>query len=180
MKSIITILCALVLTAQVACAADKKDKAEKNEIHWMSFEEAEAKMKEHPKKVLVDVYTAWCGWCKVMDKETYTNDSVIQYVNEHYYAVKFDAEQKTPITFQGRKWEFSTQNRANELAIQIMQGKMSYPTTILMDEGFTNGQPIPGYQKVFQMEPILKYFGGNFHKSKPYQEWMHEFKPAWK
>jgi thioredoxin-related protein len=167
----------LLITTQTACASDKKGN---NEIHWMSFEEAEAKMKEKPKKVIIDVYTSWCGWCKVMDKKTYSNDSLIRYVNENFYAVKFDAEQKAPINFKGKKWEFSAQNRANDLAVQLMQGKMSYPTTIFMDEGFENAQPLPGYLELFQMESILKYIGGNSHKAKPFDEWQHDFKPAWK
>lgn len=168
----------LLSTTQFACASGKTDN--NNEIHWLTFEEAEAKMKEKPKKVIVDVYTSWCGWCKVMDKKTYTNDSLIRYVNENFYAVKFDAEQKAPVNFKGRKWEFSAQNRANDLAVQLMQGRMSYPTTIFMDENFENAQPVPGYLELFQMESILKYIGGNAHKAKPYQDWQHDFKPSWK
>lgn len=167
----------MLLTTHFACALDKK---ESKEIHWMTFEEAEAKMKQKPKKVIIDVYTSWCGWCKVMDKKTYTNDSLIQYVNENFYAVKFDAEQKAPIQFKGKTWEYSAQNRASDLAIQLMQGRMSYPTTIFMDEGFENAQPLPGYLELFQMESILKYIGGNNHKSKPYPDWQHDFKPSWK
>lgn len=167
----------LLMGTQMAFASDKK---ESNEIHWMSFEEAEVKMKEKPKKVIIDVYTSWCGWCKVMDKKTYTNDSLIRYINDNFYAVKFDAEQRTPIKFMGKTWEFSAQNRANDLAVEMMQGRMSYPTTIFMDEGFQNAQVVPGYQELFQMESIIKYLGGNNHKSKPFTDWQHDFKPSWK
>jgi thioredoxin-related protein len=177
MNRLVIFLGLLLMTTQMACASDKKDNSE---IHWMSFEEAELKMKEKPKKVIIDVYTSWCGWCKVMDKKTYSNDSLIRYVNENFYAVKFDAEQKTPVSFKGKKWEYSAQNRANDLAVQLMQGKMSYPTTIFMDEGFENAQPLPGYLELFQMESILKYIGGNIHKAKPFTDWQHDFKPSWK
>lgn len=177
MNRLLMFLGFLLLTTHMACAYDKKNDAG---IHWMSFEEAEAKMKEHPKKVIIDLYTSWCGWCKVMDKKTYSNDSLIRYVNENYYAIKFDAEQKTPVTFKGKKWEYSAQNRANELAVQLMQGRMSYPTTIFMDEGFENAQPLAGYLELFQMETILKYIGGNKHKTVPYNDWQHEFKASWK
>lgn len=177
MRSLLSLLGILFAFSQVACATDNKKEA--NEIHWMSFEEVEAKMKEKPKKVLIDVYTGWCGWCKVMDKKTYSNDSLIRYVNEHYYAVKFDAEQRNPVAFQGKKWQYSSQGRVNELAAQLLQGRMSYPTTVFMDENFENPQPMPGYLEIFQMESILKYLGGNNHKSMPWQDWQHSFKPSW-
>jgi thioredoxin-related protein len=177
MNKIIMFLGLFLITTQIARASDKK---ESNEIHWMSFEEAEAKMKEKPKKVIIDVYTSWCGWCKVMDKKTYTNDSLIQFVNENYYAIKFDAEQRTPIKFMGKSWEYSAQNKVNDLAVQMMQGRMSYPTTIFMDEGFKDPQVVPGYQELFQMESIIKYLGGNHHKSTPFTDWQHDFKPSWK
>ena len=175
MKKILLLLCLVVSVSQMACATDKNDK----EIHWMSFEEAEAKMKEKPKKVIIDIYTSWCGWCKVMDKKTYGNDSLIRYVNENYYAVKFDAEQKTPVSFRGKQWAYSTQNRVNELAVQLLQGKMSYPTTVFMDENFENAQPMPGYLEIFQMESILKYLGGNNHKTMPWNDWQHGFRAQW-
>ncbi|KAA5536559.1 DUF255 domain-containing protein [Taibaiella lutea] len=157
-------------------ASDKKE----HEIHWMTFEQAEAKMKEKPKKVIVDVYTTWCGWCKRLDKEVYTNDSLIDFVNENYYAVKFDAEQKTPINFVGRVWNYSAEKRSNELAVALLKGSMSFPTTVFMDEGFKEAQPVPGYLPLYQMEGILKYFAGNYNHTKEYNEWQHDFKPAWK
>lgn len=178
----IVLLLSFIMTFSLsACAQAKTDNPENNnsEIHWLTFEQAEQKMKEKPKKVLVDIYTSWCGWCKVMEKKTYSNPQLIKYVNEHFYAVKFNAEQKTPIHFMGKEWDYVPANRANKLAIQLMQGKMSYPTSVFMGENFTDPQPVPGYMEVYQMEGILKFIGEGINKKMPWKEYQHSFKPEW-
>jgi uncharacterized protein YyaL (SSP411 family) len=60
-------------------------------VKWLTFEEAIALHKENPKKVLIDLYTDWCGWCKVMDRETYSNAEISTYINENFYPIKFNA-----------------------------------------------------------------------------------------
>ena len=68
----------------------------------MSWEEAQAKNKSEPKKIIVDVYTQWCGWCKKMDKTTWEEPGISTYVNKNFYAVKFDAETKSDINFNNK------------------------------------------------------------------------------
>ena len=69
-------------------------------INWMSMEEALAAQEKKPKKIIMDVYTNWCGPCKLLDKNTFGNPAVAAYVNENYYAVKFNAEGTEEITYQ--------------------------------------------------------------------------------
>ncbi len=48
--------------------------------------------KEQNKPIFVDVYTSWCGWCRRLDNETYTNPTVIRYINKNFIPIKMDAE----------------------------------------------------------------------------------------
>ena len=62
-------------------------------IKWYTWDEAIALNAKNPKKIFIDLYTEWCGYCKKMDANTFKDPEVAKYMNEHFYAVKFDAEQ---------------------------------------------------------------------------------------
>ncbi|MCB0698320.1 MAG: DUF255 domain-containing protein [Chitinophagales bacterium] len=174
MKYISTLLLA-VLFGTFAIAGENDGKG----IKWMNWEEVQVAMKKEPKKVWVDVYTDWCGWCKVMDKKTYSNPEVIKYMNEHFYAVKFNAEGRDDIRFMGTTFSFEPQYKANKLAVELMRGQMSYPTNVFMEKHFQNPSPIPGYQGVPQMELILKYLAEDTYKTVKFDEYQKTFTPSW-
>src|SRR5688572_27861029 len=75
-------------------------------VNWMTFEEAVEKSKTEKRKIFIDVYTDWCGWCKVMDKQTFAVPAVAKLLNEKYYAVKFNAEQREDVFFRGTTFRF--------------------------------------------------------------------------
>ncbi|KPM47501.1 thioredoxin family protein [Jiulongibacter sediminis] len=137
-------------------------------INWMSIEEAFAATQKNPKKTIIDVYTNWCGWCKVMDKKTFTNPEVVKYVNENYYAVKLNAESKEDIVIGNTTYKYNEQNRANDIAVALLQGKMSYPSMVYLDEQFNMIQPIPGYLEARQFHEIITFIGDDYHKKETF------------
>lgn len=143
-------------------------------INWVSIEEADKLRQSEPRKILIDVYTDWCGWCKKMDATTFSDPELVKYVNENYYAVKLDAEQKEPITVGGKTYEFVPNGRRgyNEIANELLQGKMSYPTIVFLDESMNMIQPLPGYRDAETMQPILEYLAENAYKQTPWEEWQ--------
>lgn len=164
-------------TSKAAPKATKEAPVSDKEINWISLDEVQKRMKTKPKKVYIDVYTGWCGWCKVMDQKTFTNPGVISYINKNFYAVKLDAEQTDSIHFMGN--HYGMEGRTNQFAIQLLRGQMSYPTTVIMEENFQNPQIIPGYQDVKAIEPILKYLGENLYKTTPWEEYSKTAKTTW-
>lgn len=181
-RVLITFIAVLSLTA--VNAGDKKKAPppppkETKEIEWISFAEAEKRMKEEPRKVWIDVYTDWCGWCKVLDKKVFTNPEVIDYMNKKFYAIKFNAERQDSIEFMGKKWGFKPEYKANELAVQLMNGQMAYPTTILMTENFQSPTPVGGYHPVEEVEQFLKFLGEDTYKTTKWEDYSKNFKNEW-
>jgi thioredoxin-related protein len=114
-------------------------------LEWLTLEQALQKNKTKPKKILVDVYTNWCGWCKKMDKQVYLNPEVVKKLNQDFYVVKLNAEQRQPITIQGKTYKYLEKYRAHELALSLLQGQMSYPSTVFLNEQQQVMERVPGY-----------------------------------
>lgn len=158
-------------------------------IQWLSIEEAQARTKKEPRPLMVDVYTSWCGPCKMLDAKTFSDPRLAEFVNKHFYPVKFNAESGGSVTFNGQKLEnpeydaarATGRNGTHQLtyAIANVQGRIAYPTVVYIDSDLNVLAPVQGYLTPDQMEPILNYFGGSHYKAKDYQTYMSEFKPKW-
>ena len=151
----------------------------KEKIDWITVEQLQEAYGKNPKPILIDVYTSWCGWCKVMDRETYSKEKVVAYINEHYYAIKLDAESKANFNWNGKQFGYNAAYKANDLAIYLMAGKMSYPTTVFLPELTAQPAPLPGYLKPGELEAPLKFFGEGIYKTKNFQEFNSGFSSSW-
>lgn len=129
-------------------------------INWISFEEAYALHQEEPKKWVIDVSTEWCGWCKRMDKTTFSDSIVVDHVNQNFYAVALDGEHKENITIGDHTYEFVNEGRRgyHQLPAELMGGKMSYPTIIFLGEELQNLSAIPGYKDAASFLQIVEFF----------------------
>ena len=149
-----------------------------SEVKWYTIKEAQELSKRNPKAILIDVYTEWCTWCKVMDKKTWTNPVIAKYVNENYYAVKFDAESLDTVIFKDYTFinENKTRRATHQFAIAILNGKMSYPSIAYLDKEMQLVTAIPGYKKPEDIEPILLFIKEEKYKTTTYEEFFKEFK----
>ncbi len=140
------------------------------EIQWMTMNEALAAQKEQPKKIIMDVYTQWCGPCKLLDKNTFSNEDVIQFINANYYPVKFNAEGTEEITYQDftytnpnyqpeRKGRNATHFFADALRLQ------GYPSLVFFEENGNLIQALPGYKTPQELEIYLKMIANDDYKA---------------
>lgn len=147
-------------------------------VQWMSFEEAVKRSKIEKRKIFIDVYTDWCGWCKVMDKNTFSEPEVARLLNEKFYAVKFNAEQREDVVFNGVTFRFVESGRSgyHELAAALLNNKLSYPTVVFLDEEFAMITPLPGYRKPEEFHPMAQFIGEGHYKNIKFAEWQKKYK----
>ncbi len=150
MKKLILLTLTLVLGISVYAQEDK-------EIKWYSFDEVTELAAKEPKMILVKVYTDWCGWCKKMDKETFTDSQVIEYVNSNFYPVKMNAEDSS------KKFEFRGKEYSEETMARTMRVS-SYPNFVIMDAAMENITQLPGYR---EPQPFLTSLTALLEKFNP-------------
>lgn len=149
-------------------------------INWITWQEAISQRekfiaenkqalsegKAFPKKIFIDVYTGWCGWCKKMDASTFVDPIVVDYMNNHYYAVKMDGEMKDTIVFNNHTFTNPNpgMNRSSHsLPSSLLDYKLSYPTYILLDENLSRIAIYPGFKPAEDLLGILLFFKTNQH-----------------
>ena len=137
--------------------------AQKDEIHWISFEQLEDSLNVKPKKVLISFYADWCSYCKKMDKVANQDRLVISTLNKDYYAVKMHAESKDTIVFEGKEF-FNGQlgkqrNPIHQIPLLFTSSKgypFSLPATIILDKEFRVVRREFQYITTKKMQRILR------------------------
>lgn len=130
-------------------------------VSWLTFDDAVVASKQSQKKIFIDVYTDWCGWCKKMDATTFSDPSVAALLEDKFYPVKFNAEQREPITFNNHTFKFVPNGRKgyHELAAALLSGKLSYPSVVFLNEKFEIIQVLPGYRGADEFLKIATFIG---------------------
>ena len=162
----------LLLTFAVNAAGQDK-------IKWHSIEEAIQLASTDPRVLVIDVYTDWCGWCKKMDQDTFTNPVIAEILNTKFYPVKFNAEGNEEITFLGQKFTNDGQaGKAHQLAVALLNGRLSYPTVVFLTKQGDKFQvsPVPGYRQPKEMEMLLSFFADKAFETSSFQDFSAAFK----
>ena len=151
---------------------------EKEKVEWLTLEEALLKQETEQRKIVVNVYKDWCAWCKQMDEVTFRDAHVVQFINENFYPVKLDAENEESIEFKDKVYRFAKtgQRGYHELAVEMLGGRMSFPTVVFLDEELEIIQPLNGYKSPEDFEKIIMYFAQNHYKKTPWSTFEQEYK----
>ena len=169
-------LMVLFLLCTISVFSQKKARTSPD---WTTLEEAEKKLKNNNIPVLIDLYTDWCGWCKVMDRKTWSDPQVRSYLQANFTPVKINAESPKSIVWNNEQYRWQPNQRTHEFALFIAGPRLSYPTLVIIPAAGEAPQAIPGYLKPRELEPILKYFGEGHWKKIDFPTFHKTFNSSW-
>ena len=149
-------------------------RSEAQEIHWMTWEQAAEANAKKPKKIFVDVYTDWCGWCKKMDAGTFKDPAIVAALTKDFYAVKLNAEQKETIVWQNQefKWFPGGKNGAHKLAYELLDGRFSFPTFVMLNSAYQRIAISPGYKDGSALLKELRFASEEHYKDTTWEDYM--------
>jgi len=152
-------------------------------VNWISFNEAYKRCKINPRPILVDVYTTWCGPCKMMSAQTFNQPEIAKYINENYYAVKFNAEGRDSVQFD--KYTFVTSDVSNpkaphQFALSILDNNLAYPSIVFLNNQIQRLDILRGFYPPKSFEPVLKYYGSGDYEKTTWEEYQKKFSSSLK
>lgn len=180
MKKIqILALCLLIFSGISATAQTK--------VEWRKLDNALKEAKQQIKPVFIDCYTTWCKWCKVLDKETFENDTIAAMLNKLYYPVKFDAEGNDELMINGVAYHpgkgANGRKGTHELMGLLWKGQQGggYPSMVIRHADFSPLTVEMGYKSAKDLEPVLAFYGKEFYRTMSFEQfskrYQSEFRP---
>jgi thioredoxin-related protein len=147
-------------------------------VNWITFNEAYIKCKKNPRPIIIDIYTTWCGPCKMMSKQTFNNPIIAKYINENFYAVKFDAESKDSVKFD--KYVFVSSDPTNpkaphQFSTSILDNQLAYPSIVFLNNQIQRLDILKGFMPPKSFEPILNYYGSGDYQKVKWEEYQKTF-----
>ncbi len=158
-----------------------------SDFKWMSMPEALELNKTVNKKIFIDVYTNWCGPCKMLDKNTFGNEVIREKLSKYFIPVKFNAEGNDIINFDDSTFVNQNPDAPPRMGthdftpyIASTQRGIAYPTMVFLNEDLEMIQPIQGYLNAEQLEPILEYIGNDHYKTEAWETFAEKFQTTLK
>jgi len=133
--------------------AGQKDETK---VNWVTFNEALELQKINPKPIFMDVYTTWCGPCKMLDAQTFNQPQFIELINKNYYAVKFNGEGNEVVNLKGVKYSnpgydpSRTGRNASHELLSFLELR-AFPSMFVFDEKGDQKNVIVGFRSADQL-----------------------------
>jgi len=164
---IFAIILAGILAAVVIGDTPANKGESSKDLGWKKYDEGLVLAAKQNKPLMVDFFTDWCGYCKKLDKITYADPQIAEYIKTHFVAVKVNAESKEPFNLPSGQMTGST------LAKSF--GVTGYPAIWFLKP---NGEKInyyPGFAPPEKFIIVLKYIGDGIYKTQSWQDYSSKY-----
>lgn len=151
---------------------------DKSPVNWVTFDEAYLLCKKNPRPIMVDVYTTWCGPCKMMRTQTFGNPQIAAYINANFYAVKFDAETKDSVKFDKYVFVSTDVNNSkapHQFAASILDNQLAYPSIVFLNNQIQRLDVLKGFMPPKNFEPVLNYYGSGDYERIKWEDYQKSF-----
>jgi len=179
MKRISVALFAAILWSTLFVQHTNAQETTQEKINWLTWEQGVEAQGKQPKKILLNVYTEWCTWCKRMEETTLQQPAIAKYLNQNFYSVKFDAEQKGNLEYKDKTYKYVKNGNKgyHELAAELLRGRLSFPSIVFLDEDMNVIQALSGFKTPEEFEQIVTYFAKDYYNSTPWSSFTKSYKP---
>lgn len=148
--------------------------AQKIPVKWLTLQQLATVQVSQPRKVIVEIYSEECNWCKKFETEVLTNKVIASYINQHYYLVKVEVSDKSTIQFNDK--ELKSTNGFHPLTSEYLTLPLSFPTQLFFDEHLHYLNFLKGYNTPQNFEIALAYYGDNYYKTANWADFLKSFK----
>ncbi len=133
---------------------------------WLPFNDGMALAAKENKHVVIDFYTTWCHWCKVMDRETFSNPEVKKYLAENFVTIRINAESMSEqVSYKGQQM--------TPVALARAFGVKSFPSIAYLDREGQLVTLVPGFIPAKTFLPLLQYMQKECYKQQmTFEEFM--------
>lgn len=162
LKKTILLCLSLFLIPALLWAGGKED----GSIRWLRADVAVKEARDEKKPLLIDFYAQWCGYCKKMKRETYTDKRVIERINRQFKAVTVDIEGSDSFIINGKALTESDFAEGFKIT--------ATPTTWFIKPNGEVIKGIPGYMEPDEFLEILSYIGDGWYEKMGIMEYLNK------
>ena len=153
----VSLLAIIIVSLLAGCGEGEPQRETSHADQWVAFDVGIARGAKEKKPIIIDFYTSWCRWCKVMDEKTFSDPEVAAYLAEHFVTIRLNAESRnTRYKYDGK--EYSPVELTRRFNVR------GFPSLAYLDREGELITVVPGFVPKETFLPFLHYIQKECYK----------------